>query len=216
MIYNATPANTGPEATDGIVRVFAARPEPVADYGNAINLVAGTTLKLPAVSNEQNSSQTFDPYNPLKLIGSTTPARAYIPPPPSQHCTTLADLIVVAITAVVTYETMGATSGLLESELGAMTSAAIGGGAGSAAGQLTGDALGVSSGFSLDQALTQGLVNGLTAGLTSGLQNSGLSALEQGKNLTTFGFFVDGAGSYAAGAVAAAIVGEPHLPTLRQ
>ena len=40
--------------------------------GNAINLVAGTTLKLPAVRNSQNSSQTFDPYNPLQRIGSTT------------------------------------------------------------------------------------------------------------------------------------------------
>ena len=40
--------------------------------GNAINLVTGTTLKLPAVRNEQNGSQTFDPYNPLQRIGSTT------------------------------------------------------------------------------------------------------------------------------------------------
>ncbi|EQD74930.1 Peptidoglycan-binding lysin domain protein, partial [mine drainage metagenome] len=185
----------------------------VDSSGNAINLIAGTTLKLPAVSNEQNSSQTFTPYNPLKLIGSTTPALAYIPPPPSGHCNTLADLIVVAITAAVTYETMGATSGLLESELGAtgslMTSAAIGGTAGSAAGQLTGDALGVSSGYSLGRALTQGLANGLTAGLTTGLQASGLSALEQGGQLTALGNLADGAGSYAAGVAAAAIVGEP-------
>ena len=72
----------------------------VDSSGTAINLVAGTTLKLPAVSNEQNSSQTFTPYNPLKLIGSTTPALAYIPPPPSGHCNTLADLIVVATTMV--------------------------------------------------------------------------------------------------------------------
>ncbi|EQD43821.1 hypothetical protein B1A_15459, partial [mine drainage metagenome] len=64
--------------------------------GNAIDLVAGTTLKLPAVRNEQNSSQTFDPYDPLQRIGSTTPALAYLPPPPSGHCNTLADLIVVA------------------------------------------------------------------------------------------------------------------------
>ena len=80
--------------------------------GNAINLVAGTTLKLPAVRNEQNGSQTFDPYNPLQRIGSTTPALAYLPPQ-QQHCNTLADLIVVAVTALVTYETMGATSGVL-------------------------------------------------------------------------------------------------------
>ena len=181
--------------------------------GNAINLVAGTTLKLPAVSNSQNSSQTFTPYNPLKLIGSTTPALAYIPPPPQQHCNDLTTLIVVAVTAIVTYETMGATSGVLESELGAtgslMASAAIGGAVGSAAGQLTADALGVSTGFSLDQALTQGLANGLTAGLTSGLQGSDLSALEQGGKLTTLGNLADGAGSYAAGVAAAAIVGEP-------
>ncbi|MHB1617044.1 MAG: LysM peptidoglycan-binding domain-containing protein [Metallibacterium sp.] len=72
----------------------------VDSSGNAINLIAGTTLKLPAVRNEQNSSQTFDPYNPLQRIGSTTPALAYIPPPPSGHCNTLADLIVVAATMI--------------------------------------------------------------------------------------------------------------------
>ena len=179
--------------------------------GNAINLVAGTTLKLPAVSNEQNGSQTFDPYNPLKLIGSTTPALAYIPPPPSQHCNTLSEIIVVAVTALVTYETMGWAAGANLS-LGLSTtagSAALGGFVGSAAGQLTGDALGVSAGFSLGQALTQGLANGLTAGLTSGLQTSDLGALEQGGKLTTLGNLAAGAGSDAAGVVAAAIVGEP-------
>ena len=95
--------------------------------GNAINLIAGTTLKLPAVSNQQNSSQqnssqTFTPYNPLKLIGSTTPALATIPPPPQHHCNDLTTLIVVAVTIAVTVYTAGAAA----EELGAVAASGLG------------------------------------------------------------------------------------------
>ena len=111
--------------------------------GNAINLVAGTTLKLPAVCNEQNGSQTFDPYNPLQRIGSTTPALAYIPPPPSGHCNALTELIVAAVTVAATVYTAGATAEALGAEgvagstatgVGAIGAAAVTGGGLTAAG----------------------------------------------------------------------------------
>ena len=118
--------------------------------GNAINLVAGTTLKLPAVRNEQNGSQTFTPYNPLKLIGSTTPALAYIPPPPpSGHCNALTELIVAAVTVAATVYTAGATAEALGAEgvagstasgVSAIGAAAVTGGGLTAAG---GAALGI-------------------------------------------------------------------------
>ena len=182
----------------------------VDSSGNAINLVAGTTLKLPAVSNEQNGSQTFDPYNPLKLIGSTTPALAYIPPPPSQHCNTLADLIVVAITVAATVYTAGATaeamgataSGTTAAGVGATGAAAMSGGAMTLAANTTAAALGslgtdlVAAGVGgfagsvagqlTGQALGDGagfsLEQALAGGLT-GMASAGLGALAGSNNL---------------------------------
>ena len=113
--------------------------------GNAINLVAGTTLKLPAVRNSQNSSQTFTPYNPLKLIGSTTPALAALPPPPPQHCNDLTTLIVVAVTIAVTVYTAGAAA----EELGAVAASGSGSAGAIGAAALTGGTLTAAGGATL-------------------------------------------------------------------
>ncbi|MHB8387860.1 lipase family protein, partial [Metallibacterium sp.] len=139
--------------------------------GNAINLIAGTTLKLPAVSNEQNSSQTFDPYNPLQRIGSTTPALAYIPPPPQQHCNDLTTLIVVAVTIAVTVYTAGAAAEALGAEATGTTAAGVGAtGAAAAAGSSTVSAIGAA-------ALTGGTLTaagGATLGLGTDLLAAGI------------------------------------------
>ncbi len=126
--------------------------------GNAINLVAGTTLKLPAVSNSQNSSQTFAPYNPLKLIGSTTPALAAIPPPPPQQCNDLTTLIVVAVTVVVTAYTAGA----MAEEMAQVDAAAAGGTAAGTAAAVT-----VGGTFQTGLAVLSGGTLGSTAALST-------------------------------------------------
>ena len=178
--------------------------------GNAINLVAGTTLKLPAVSNQQNSSQTFTPYNPLKLIGSTTPALAYIPPPPSQHCNDLTTLIVVAVTVVAAVYTAGAAAEALGAEgvagstatgVGAIGAAATTGGTltagvgetmalGSLGTDLVAAGVGGFAGSVAGQLTGQALGDGagfslreaLAGGLT-GLASAGLGDLAGGNNL---------------------------------
>ena len=178
--------------------------------GNAINLVAGTTLKLPAVSNEQNGSQTFDPYNPLKLIGSTTPALAYIPPPPSQHCNTLTELVVAAITVVATVYTAGVAAdalgaggvaGSTATGVGALGAAATTGGTLTAGvgetmalgslgtdlvaagvGGFAGSVAGQLTGQALGDGAGFSLEQALAGGLT-GMASAGLGALAGSNNL---------------------------------
>ncbi|MDE2343520.1 MAG: LysM peptidoglycan-binding domain-containing protein, partial [Betaproteobacteria bacterium] len=178
--------------------------------GNAINLVAGTTLKLPAVRNSQNSSQTFTPYNPLKLIGSTTPALAYIPPPPQQHCNTLADLIVVAVTAFVAPELEPYLAGALGGS--AVAGWAAAGFAANTAGQLGADAVGVSNGYSFSAAVIAGIGDGVTGPLSAGLASQGDSFsiwANRAGQLEPAGEAVLGASGYAASVAAARIIGEP-------
>ena len=179
----------------------------VDSSGNAINLIAGTTLKLPAVSNEQNSSQTFDPYNPLKQIGSTTPALAYIPPPPSGHCNTLADLIVVAVTAFLAPEMEPYLAGALGGS--AVAGWAAAGFAANTAGQLGADAVGVSNGYSFSAAVIAGIGDGVTGPLSAGLASQGDSWASSAGQLDPAGEAVLGASGYAASVVAARIIGEP-------
>jgi LysM repeat protein len=59
-------------------------------------LVAGTTLKVPAVTVAKNDATTFKPYNPADVIGSTTPNLPYIKPAPPSGCSAVATLIRIA------------------------------------------------------------------------------------------------------------------------
>jgi hypothetical protein len=150
---------------------------------------AGQTLKLPEVTTNSNTAETFKPYNPRQISGSTTPAlpQAPMPAPSAHHCSTLAQIVVIAVvivasiyTAGAAAEAFGATSGATfstgasvlagSSVAGVSTAegiaaAAIGGAVGDAAGQLAGDALGVHQGFSWGEVAGAGLGAGITAGL---------------------------------------------------
>ncbi|MEN6536804.1 MAG: DNA/RNA non-specific endonuclease, partial [Bryobacteraceae bacterium] len=143
-------------------------------------------------------------------IGSQTPALPYIAPPPSQHCNTLAMIVIIAVMIVVTVYTAGAAAEAFASTLGtaagggaagvaaaggtvltggavagvtateAIASAFVGGVAGSVAGQLTGKAMGVQDHFSLRQAVGAGLGSAFTAGL-SGAITGGQSVADLAK-----------------------------------
>ena len=158
--------------------------------GTAVNLVAGTTLKLPAVRNEQNTSHTFTPYNPLQRIGSTTPALAYIPPAPQQHCKDLTTLIVVAVTVAVTAYSAGAFA----EEAAQADAAALGG---SAATATTASVSGI---FQSGVAVLSGGTLGSSAALST---FASLSAAQ-----IAGAAFVGGALGSAAGQVAANVTGQ--------
>lgn len=93
------------------------------------DLVAGQTLKLPQVKTENNTANTFKPYNPLEISGSTTPAlpQAPQPPPSAQHCSTLAMIVVIAVVVVASIFTAGVAA---EAFAGTLGTAAGGGAAG--------------------------------------------------------------------------------------
>lgn len=150
------------------------------------DLVVGQTLTLPSITTRSNTANTFKPYNPNEIVGSTTPALQAVPPPPpsSSGCSGLAQVVVIAVIIVASIYTAGAAAEAFgAAEVGGSTiatgvaaaggslgaagiaGAAVGGVVGSLAGQLTGDALGVSHGISWNQALTAGLAAGFTAGL---------------------------------------------------
>jgi YD repeat-containing protein len=179
------------------------------------DLSLGQRLQIPTVTTHSNSATTFKPYDPSSIVGSTTPNLPTLAPPPpplpSQHCNALAEIVIIAVTVVVTYFTAGATSELLASELasagvtvaaGSATavavgavSVAVGAAVGNAAGQLTGEAEGVQQGFNWSEVGETGLAAGLTAGIGSG--GGVLGAVEQG------------AINYAATDVAAKLTDQP-------
>jgi LysM repeat protein len=168
---------------------------------------AGQALKLPEVQTNSNTAETFKPYNPHEISGSTTPAlpTAPQPPPGAQGCNTLAEIVVIAVTVVVTALTYGATSELLESELGYVAGAAAAGVtagvAGNLAGQVVGDAEGVHQGISLSEAADAGIINGVTMGVGAGLEEAGVTGMEAAA--------IEGASNYAGQVVAGKLTGEP-------
>ena len=110
---------------------------------------AGQTLKLPQVTTNSNTAETFKPYNPREISGSTTPSlpQAPMPAPSAHHCNTLAAIVVIAVVVVASIFTAGVAA---EAFAGTLGTAAGGGAAGIMA---AGGA-----------ALTGGAVAGATAG----------------------------------------------------
>jgi large repetitive protein len=202
------------------------------------DLVPGQSITIPSVTTNSNTANTFKPYDPNSITGSTTPSLpATPPPPPSQAgCNTLAMIVIIAVVVVASIFTAGVAAEAMAGEIGSFTSimsagsaamvgastvgaslgasmaaAAVGGFAGSVAGQLTGDALGVSHGFSFGQALTAGFAAGLTAGIGGeiGAAGSKTSLLaDSSGSLRPAGAAVFGAGAYASGIGAAKVTGE--------
>ncbi|WP_279237486.1 putative Ig domain-containing protein [Dyella sedimenti] len=177
-------------------------------------LVVGQRITLPTVTTTSNTASTFKPYNPGQIIGSTTPSLPAAPPPPSSHhCNALAEIVVIAVTAIVTYYTAGATSGMLESELGttgsAIASGAVAGAVGSVAGQTVAVSLGVQNGFSFGQVLTGAVGGGIGGGLASQFTASDSAFYSDvGNHISVGGNAIIGAASYTGAYAAEQVSGQ--------
>ena len=169
------------------------------------DLVAGTTLTVPEVKTSGNDANTFKPYNPGEITGSTSPGLPYIQPP-DKGCGTLGLIIMVVVIVVVAYFTAGAASGAMTTAaqsggatafastatvttaagatattaslttLGAMTAGAVGAAAGTAVGLAAGSAMGVAS-FSWRAVAQAGVSSFLTAGLANTSMMQGAMSL---------------------------------------
>lgn len=145
-----------------------------SDYGYIIGeanglsgtstLVPGQSITIPALTTSSNTANTFKPYDPGSIIGSTTPNLPAAPPPPSSAgCNVLGEIVVAAVVAVVAYY-LGPVAA---EETGSyLLGGAITGAAASAAGQLAGDAVGVQTGFDWGQ-VAEGAVGGAIGGSLS-------------------------------------------------
>lgn len=153
--------------------------------GNS-DLRVGQTLNIPTqVGSVHNTSDTFKPYDPSKVIGDTTPELP-VPESDDDDCGGLGQIIMIIVAVVVTIYTAGAAAGMLGSTFGATAGAAgavtiggttltaggaflagaIGGAVGSIASQLVGNALGVVDGFSWKAVAMGALSGGISQGLS--------------------------------------------------
>ena len=128
--------------------------------GSDADLKVGQTLSVPtSVGGLHNASDTFEPYDPSKVIGDTSPT---LPMPEKGGCGALGQIIMIVVAIVVTVWTAGAASAASWSTLAA---GAAGGAAGAVASQVVGNAIGVVDGFSW-KAVALGALGGLvTAGI---------------------------------------------------
>ena len=139
--------------------------------GNA-ELVPGTSLRVPSVRVSSNDANTFKPYNPGEIVGSTAPGLPYIEKPKEagNNCAMMIVMIVaVVVTAIVAPYAAGWVATALEipatSIVAGIGGAFIAGMAGSVASQVVGQALGVVDHFSLRSAVADGLTDAFTFGL---------------------------------------------------
>jgi len=135
------------------------------------DLVSGQTLRIPnTITNINNNSDTFRPYNAGEVIGDTTPTLPDPPPPPAKDkCGGFGAILVIIVTVVVAIyapQLLGVTS-----ELGI---AVVGAAAGNIAGQITANLAGLQDGFDFGSFAS----SVLTAGLTSGVGTEFFTGLE--------------------------------------
>jgi YD repeat-containing protein len=171
-------------------------------------LSAGQSLTIPQVTTHQNSASTFKPYDPGKMVGSTTPSLPFVPPPPSSSgCSGLAQVVMIAVTLVVAYYT-----GIYLQELG-YGAAVTGAGAaatGSVAGQLAGDAMGIHHGISLGEVAVAAAGGAIGGGLSSQFSTSSSAFYDaaSANGISESGNALIGAASYAGSDEAAKITGQ--------
>lgn len=172
------------------------------------DLVVGQTITLPSITTSSNAANTFKPYDPHALVGSTTPNLPLAPPPPP-HCNVLAAIVVIAVAIVVTYFTAGAASTYFSSYI---VGGAIGGAAGSAASQLAGNAMGTQHGFDWGQVFVGavgGAIGGAVASKLSGVSAFNSGATLEANGLNIYGNAVVGAADYTGTYGAEKLVNEP-------
>ena len=135
------------------------------------DLRVGQTLVIPAgVGGVHNASDTFEPYDPSKVIGDTSPT---LPMPEKGGCGALGQIIMVVVAIVVTFFTAGAAAMYFGVAMGQLSvaSVAIAAGAaavGSIASQGVGIAIGAQEKFSWKQVGIAALSAGVTQGITPG------------------------------------------------
>lgn len=141
---------------------------------NNSDLRVGQTLTIPNRANTiHNDSNTFKPYDPSKITGSTTPNLPAPPPADDGGGCGLASIITIIVVIVVSAFTMGAalglmgvTGGIAGAGFGELVAAGfIAGAAGSIAGQLTGMALGIQDSFDWKGVAISAVTQAVTAGV---------------------------------------------------
>ncbi|MGD8690003.1 MAG: LysM peptidoglycan-binding domain-containing protein [Gammaproteobacteria bacterium] len=133
-------------------------------FEDGSELRTGATIKLPEHVSNLNNEQSFKPYRPGEIVGSTVPNLPYVPP--MAHCSNLEKAIILVLIIIITIYTAGAAAE-------GMSGAAAGGtaaGEGAAAG---GTAAASSASFSATMdmgaaVLEGGAGTGLTAGEVMG------------------------------------------------
>lgn len=185
------------------------------------DLVTGQTLKLPQVTTSSNTAETFKPYDPNAIQGSTTPSLPHAPvPPPSADGGCKAGLAVIVVAVVVSIVAPEIAPVLATALGGGLTGAIVGGVmagvAADTAGQVTADALGLRNGYSWKEAEVAGLTYGISNGVGSELSAAGKAAGGSGTvfatsngALTTTGEAVMGGVQYLGNYAADKAVGEP-------
>jgi len=105
-------------------------------------------LDIPARQNAANTADSFKPMNLSQVIGDTTPALPYIPPPPEAGCNAVASIVMIVVAVVVTVYTGGlASSALVNAGWGATAAGAAGGAVGAAAGSVASQGVGIAAGW---------------------------------------------------------------------
>jgi LysM repeat protein len=180
------------------------------------DLVVGQSITIPSVTTSSNTANTFKPYDPGQVVGSTTPSLPAVPPPPppDTHCAAVATIIVAVAVAIIA------------PELGPVFAAGMGGGAGAyaagyfmagfvadSAGQFASDVVGASQGYSWKEAAITGLTVAASVGVADKLgtgtaTTSGTTWVNSAGNLTFAGGAVTGASDYAVNVAASHVVGQ--------
>jgi len=192
-------------------------------------LAAGQTLSIPKLALNSNNANTFQPYDPSRVVGSTD---SVLPAPAGQGggCGGLGKIIMVAVAVVVAVyapqflTNLGVTGLMTGAGATATTTAlgaAVGGAAGSVASQAAGNLMGIQDGFDWKgvglAALSGGLANGIsvpnlgTGWQTTALRMATANGLTQGVGVVTglqSSFDWKGVAASAAGGALGSYVGD--------
>ncbi len=149
-------------------------------------LVEGLPLIVPAgVQRNENNAETFKPYDPLEVLGSTAPTAVAAPKPKKKNCGVFGQIILVIIAAVVAYFTAGAASGAIASAFGTtvgattaagVAAAAVTGAVAGAAGSIVSQAVGVATGIQDKFSWNAVALAAIGGGVGGGLNPTGAAA----------------------------------------
>ena len=137
------------------------------------DLRVGTSIVIPsAAAGAHNNVGTFEPYDPSKIVGNTSPNLPAPPPPSHGGCGAVGMIVMVVVAVVATVVTCGVLGPVIAAAMGpalatlaTVATGAIAGAIGSIASQLVGDAIGASHGFSWKAVATSAIGGAVTAGI---------------------------------------------------